>query len=219
MEAKDWITLIGVLVGLVWWRVQLIGKRRTELAEEALTAFGLAADALAYVRSPFMYGGEIFDALKEAGVEPPQRAADRSPPGQTYLVTLWRLRQEREQFASLRKTEFLLRYHFGDAAADAVAEVGRVRGEVAAAARVALTVAHQGGEEAEDRGFLRDARLKVMSMGNPDVLGDRIEAARKTLEAELKPHLRADAAMLPLYALPGRIGALGKAMIWGKPGT
>lgn len=219
MEAKDWITLIGVLVGLVWWRVQLIGKRRTELAEEALTAFGLAADALAYVRSPFMSGGEIYDALKAAEIEPPKHPTDKSPPGQTYLVTLWRLRQEREQFVPLRKTELLLRYHFGDPAADAVAEVAKVRGEVSTAARVALTVAHQGGEEAEDQGFLRDARLKVMSMGNPDVLGDRIEAARKTLEAELKPHLRADAALLPLYALPGRVGAWGKAMIWGKPST
>jgi Tfp pilus assembly protein PilX len=37
--------LVTLFLGLVGWRLQLVGKRRTELAEEALLAFADAVDA------------------------------------------------------------------------------------------------------------------------------------------------------------------------------
>ena len=50
--------LVTLFLGLVGWRIQLIGKRRTELAEEALLAFAHAIDALASIRAPMSFEGE-----------------------------------------------------------------------------------------------------------------------------------------------------------------
>ena len=63
-------TFVGLLVtlflGLVGWRIQLIGKRRTEPAEVALLAFAHAVDAVRNIRSIMILSTET-EALCKGG--------------------------------------------------------------------------------------------------------------------------------------------------------
>ncbi|MCA4918936.1 MAG: hypothetical protein ING82_05885 [Roseomonas sp.] len=121
--------LVTLFIGLVGWRIQLIGKRRTELAEEALLVFANAVDAMASIRAPMSFAGEHRALRKELG-EP----EDKELPGETYRIILWRLDKRNERFAELRRLQLLCRYHFGEAAHDAFEKLHQVRHRVWVAA-------------------------------------------------------------------------------------
>jgi hypothetical protein len=44
--------LVAALGALSWWRVQTLGKRKSEVAEEALVLFAGAIDAVRAIRNP-----------------------------------------------------------------------------------------------------------------------------------------------------------------------
>jgi hypothetical protein len=186
--------LVTLFLGLVGWRIQLIGKRRTELAEEALLAFAQAVDAVKAIRSPATWSHEQGAVRKEAGTE-----ADEKLPGEVYRVTLWRIGENREKFAALRKVQLLCRYHFGDEAARPFDELHAQVHHIAFSANMAASTAR---DEPENLVVLRREMKWEAAIwegyGRPDDVADKMDAARRDLEAILTPHLRADAALLPI---------------------
>ncbi len=129
--------LVTVFLGLVGWRLQLIGKRRTELAEEALLAFQQAIDAIAVIRQPGSVTSES-DALRKdldvKGLGP--------VPAEDFEMPLYRMRQQQSKFESLRRLELLCGYHFGAAAIQAFASLNGTLREIIIAARMGRRTAH-----------------------------------------------------------------------------
>ncbi len=192
--------VVTLFLGLAGWRFQLIGKRRTEIAEEALLAFAQALDALKAIRSPATWSHEQEAVRKEAGV-----AADKKLPGEAYRVTLWRIGENREKFSPLRKLQLLCRYHFGDEAARPFNELEAQVHRVALAASMAASTAR---DEPENLAALRrEMKWEAViweGFGRPDSVADKMDAAQRDLEAILTPHLRADAALIPIALWPRR---------------
>jgi hypothetical protein len=188
--------LVTLFIGLIGWRIQLIGKRRTELAEEALLVFAKAVDAMASIRVPMSLAGERHALRKELG-----KPEDKKLPGEAYRITLWRLDKWNDRFAELRRVQLLCRYHFGEAAHDAFEQLHNARHRVAVAA-------HMGADcdalpaQPETITLLREWQATIWAgVVQPDAIADAVSAAQRDLEAILKPHLRADAALLPIAAL------------------
>jgi len=191
------IALVSVILGLVLWRIQLIAKRRFEVAEEALIAFNAAKDALAYVRNPGGHTGEG-KTRKSSQHEEPEIAQLRD----TYFVPIERLNTVAEKFSSLRKTQLLCKYHFGDEACNAFDALFRARSDVLLAAQFLAEDAEdalrgrEGGEkEANERkSWMRDV---YSSGGDKDRIGKELEAAQTNLENICTPYLRYRAVFWP----------------------
>ncbi len=197
-----WLTALlsfaGVLstlfLGLIGWRIQLIGKRRTEIAEEALLAFAHAVDAVTAIRSLATWSHEQEAVRKKAGM-----SADERMRGEVYLVTLWRIGEHREKFAALRKLQLLCRYHFGEDASRPFDDLHGQVHRVALAANMAASTARDDPKNLVS--LCREMKWEAAiweGYGRPDDLAEKVDAAKRDLEAILKPHLRADAAFLPI---------------------
>ncbi|MCA3283406.1 MAG: hypothetical protein ING16_11085 [Roseomonas sp.] len=187
--------LVTLFIGLAGWRIQLIGKRRTELAEEALLVFDNAANAMAWIRAPMSFAGERRALRKELG-EP----EDKELPGETYRIILWRLDKRNERFAELRRLQLLCKYHFGEAAHDAFEKLYHARTQVSQAAYMGATTSGDESSPTPENMQLRQKWHGVI-WGGPehfDLIADAVSAAQRDLEAILTPHLRADAALLPI---------------------
>lgn len=204
-----WLTALlsfaGVLstlfLGLIGWRIQLIGKRRTEIAEEALLAFAHAVDAVKMIRSPAGFSSEGEAVRSELG-----KPKDAELPGESFHVTLWRMRQSREKFEGLRRLHLLTKYHFGDEADAAFTALNDALNKISIAARMGITTARRGDPTYRDQAAADAAIGRVErwenaiweGAGETDEIAEMIEGARRRLEAVLVPHLRADAALLPV---------------------
>lgn len=186
--------LVALFVGLIGWRVQLIGKRRTELAEEALLAFAHAVDALRAIRSPISWPGEAVALRKELGRDP-----DKQGPGEHYAITLRRLRLNQDQFAAMRRPHLLCRYHFEEAAGKAFDDILAAVREVAAAADTGFNTPPRDNDTEDMRQKHKQWRATISAgRTRPDTIADKVDAAQRALESVLTPHLRADAALLPV---------------------
>ena len=94
----SFITIVfAFLLGLLAWRLQLIGKRQTEIAEETLLAFNLAIDSIASLRSPIAWSNEQEAVRKNAGF-----SVDQQMGGESFRITLLRFEKQKEKFDSLR---------------------------------------------------------------------------------------------------------------------
>jgi hypothetical protein len=70
--SKDILTSVAAIVavlGLQAWKKQLKGRVEYELARRVLRAAFNVRDAIRLVRNPFQTGGEIDNAVKEAGID------------------------------------------------------------------------------------------------------------------------------------------------------
>lgn len=189
------LALLTWVFGMWAWRYQLRAKRRTELAEEALLAFAHAVDALSSIRAPMSFAGEHMALRKELG-EP----EDKKLPGEDYRIILWRLDKRNDRFAELRRVQLLCRYHFGEDAHEAFEQLHCARHRVWVAAHMGATTRGDDWQPSPENVKLRQQWQAAIWAGaaHPDPIADDVSAAQSSLEAILTPHLRADAALLPV---------------------
>jgi hypothetical protein len=157
--------------------------------------FANAVDAMASIRAPMSFAGEGLALRKEL-----DKPEDKELPGESYRIILWRLEKRNERFAELRRLQLLCRYHFGEAAHDAFEKLHGARHRVWVAAYMGATM---GGDESSPTP--ENMRLRQKWQGEiwagaaePDPIAEAVSAAQRDLEAILTPHLRADAALLPI---------------------
>lgn len=204
--------LITLFLGLVGWRIQLIGKRRTELAEEALLAFAQAVDALANVRAPMRWSNELEALRKEKGHDPETRM-----PGEEGQVVFRRFREVQDRFSALRRLHLLCHYHFGDAAGRAFDDFRKAVHEVSVAAHMLATTKADELASPADRAMWRKWEHTIWAGAtDPDPIEEKVQAAQRDLETLLTPHLRADAALLPI-AVGWRRGKARAAALIRRP--
>jgi hypothetical protein len=63
------------IYGIGSWRREYVGKKRAELAEEALCHFYEARDAIQHIRNPFSRGGEGSTRKADENETPEQKEA------------------------------------------------------------------------------------------------------------------------------------------------
>ena len=73
---------VAIISGVGAWKREFVGKRKIELAEEALSKFFAVKDAVAFVRSPFRYA----DEGKSRKHEPSESNADSELLDRGYVI-------------------------------------------------------------------------------------------------------------------------------------
>ena len=101
-------TCISIILGVHAWRREYIGKRKIELAEDALTHFYQARDAVRRIRSPFGYSGEG-KSRKSSEYERPE---EKETLDRAYVV-FERFEKERELFTGLEVMRYRFMARFG----------------------------------------------------------------------------------------------------------
>ena len=111
----DYIQAVSVAVAAgftVWgvnsWRRETIGKRKTEVSEQAIVAASRVQSALGYVRSPLGHSGEGKTRQRESE-EDEKYAEDRDQ----AFVPIERLNKFKDDFSQLGSARILCGAYFG----------------------------------------------------------------------------------------------------------
>jgi hypothetical protein len=184
------LTLLLFIAGVIVWRLQLVAKRRFEVAEQIMVAFFKAEAALAQIRNPFISSGEqhrieIPDGLSEAD-------ANRRRIAGAYFE---RSKEAESAFVELKAAQILASVHIPEAKPHLqvpFAERGRVWGAV----QILYVFPEQSfdslpTEEFEKRMSQREvyfSRLHGMGDAKDDVTANLANAG-KQLEAICRPYL------------------------------
>ena len=191
---SPFLTVGLAIFGLYVWRLQLIAKRRFEVAEECLVASYRALNAISSVRSPFGFSGEGKTRERRPEETPEeQQRLDRA------YVPIERLERYTDQFASLEKAHVLAEVFLSNDAANAVRELLVARNRIAIAAGQMMPHREDGDRSAEARKRYRRAEAIVWEGIGPndaedpvdrDVLSEDLKKAKLAIEAGCKAWLR-----------------------------
>ena len=199
----DWgltVTVALALLGVAFWRLQIIGQRRFAVAEECIVSFMLAKYALDYARNGASFEGEGATRTRDADESPDeQRTLD------SYYTPVERLRGADQRFVDLEKPALLARHHLGDAAFEAFETLRRARHRVFVSAGTLIRLHRQyarHGLATEDTQKLMRRCEDVIWNGQiaDDPLTKEVEAATATLRAICDREAAITAAFWPFRA-------------------
>jgi hypothetical protein len=183
------VTAIFASRGLQAWRAQLVGKRKFEIAEEALLAAYKVRNAMSYIRSPGAFGGEGGTRPRS---EPESEGIARAK--DTYFVPLERMQKTSDDFARLEKMRLLCQVHFGSESAKPFDAILRARHTVAVAARMLINTAGEQGVGGKLREQWQGQIWESYGSGGDsadDAIVKSVIAAVEQIEAMCRPHLKA----------------------------
>ncbi len=161
-------------------------KRRTELAEQALTAFYEARDVFVWVRSVGMFRGEGSSRTPAAGESPTQQERRN-----TYFIPIERLTHQKELFAKLQTLRYAFAAQFDEAATEPFKAILGAHNEIQSAASVLIQIT-QGDDPTGS--FERSAPPLLDTLGwgrakRPDDIDRKIEKAVDDIEKLCRPVL------------------------------
>jgi hypothetical protein len=175
--------IVGVVIGargLTRWREELIGKRKAELAEQALIAFYEARDVFMWVRSRGIFGGEGGSRAPEDGESKTQQEKRN-----TYFIPIERLTREKELFARIQSLRYAFAAHFGEATSESFKAIWDVHNDIGSSASVLIHITHDDNDHV---GAFQDsaaALLKTIGWGTadrPDDIDRKIDKAIQGIE-------------------------------------
>jgi len=139
---------IGVLIAAIWglstWKREIIGRRRINLAEEALTAFYNAKDKIEYARNGASFGTEGEFPTDETDENIKRHAFAMNTPAK-------RLIDESEFFSDFRSMKFKVKAHFGQEADQIFNDVLKARVSVITASQAVARAAINRYEDRENQ--------------------------------------------------------------------
>ena len=133
-SARDLSLLVAACVAaysIDAWRREHVGRRRIDLAEEALALFYEARDAISHIRSPWAFGHEKLEL--ERG---PSESDDQFKARENASVVFYRDEQHRELFSRLRALRYRFIAQFGEEEAEPFDAIWESRNKVLSAARL-----------------------------------------------------------------------------------
>lgn len=184
--------IIGVLIaksGLSKWRTEAIGKRKAELAEQALTLFYEIADVFIWARSPGSFKGD-----GETRTLLPHETTEQRDARNTYFIPLERLTRETELFSRLQSLRYTFLAYFGEEAIGPFKEVRELHTSIASSAAMLITMIDEDGLTASYAGQDSGADLRTALWGDgirPDQFDQSMKRAIEQIEGICKPVLEA----------------------------
>ncbi|MBS3652093.1 hypothetical protein KEU06_26175 [Pseudaminobacter sp. 19-2017] len=194
--SPDWISALGNLMtglaaivagwagvrGLNAWRTEMVGRRKTELAEEVLAGFYRARDILAWARFPASH--EADDGEDD---RPGAGAEDEELERSEIFTPVDRLTKESQVFSELRASRYRFMAYFGEEAAQPFEEIQAIHSEVIDSAHNLIRTYGQeptGPEEARRNQW--EATIG-WGEGDGDTLRKRLDLAVKAIEQTCRP--------------------------------
>ncbi|MEY4704121.1 MAG: hypothetical protein RL042_317 [Nitrospirota bacterium] len=124
------IASIVAIYGITAWRVEFVGKRRIELAEEVLALFYQAQDIINSIRSSFGYEGE--GRTRKPG--PNESPKDKDALNQAYVL-IERYNRHTELFSRLHALRYRFMAQFGPDASAPFDDLNRIINELLLSAK------------------------------------------------------------------------------------
>lgn len=182
--------IYGVVIakaGLAKWHDETIGKRKAELAEQALVAVYEARDVFVLVRSRGIFGGEG-DSRAPIDGESKTQQEKRN----TYFIPIERLTRHKEVFARLQTLRYTFAAQFGEAARQPFDVLWSVHSTISSAASVLIQKTLD--DDDNDRAFRQDMDALLNKIGwgtgtRPDDMDHKIEKAVQDIEKVCRPVL------------------------------
>jgi hypothetical protein len=170
-----WAALRGVNA----WRIEALGRRKAELAEEALAQFYRARDALIWARLPAEGAGTDVSAHEGAQAAARDATAMAAP--------IERLNQASQIFSELQASRYRFMAYFGEDAARPFDDLRKLHNEVVEAS--ARLIRAQGMPVSEGDAADQDVWRKTIGWGahGQDQLADRLERAVRAIERICRP--------------------------------
>jgi hypothetical protein len=182
------IVTVGLAIfGVFVWRLQLVAKRRFELAEAGLSATIAVIMALDAVRDPLRFGSE-----GEGRTPDPNEGADDKRRLDNLYVSLARMGHFKEEFTSLEKQAMILEAHFGREVTRHMWDILRVRNKIRAAVMTLRDLRPDFLEGENLRVYRMLHRVLAGNSENPandDEVSFEIRASKEKLFAALRPYL------------------------------
>jgi hypothetical protein len=185
--AQALFVLFGVIIaglGLSTWRHELIGRRKIEVAEEALGAFLKVWNAIDAARSPHGHAGE--------GASRPGR--DKEPDGpardqkDVFYVPIERLQRHKETFKELEMITPKAIIYFGDGVLGPIKEINDVLINLDRSATNLLeTFDNRSNNLNRDR---EKWRRTIIHTGKGDEISAQLAKALSRMEEILRPYVQ-----------------------------
>jgi hypothetical protein len=129
------VTVVAVIItacvairGINAWRREFRGKRQIELAEDALTLFYQAKDAIAAIRNPFGFAGEGSTRERREN-----ETADQTRAWDMAYVATERYKRREAVFSGLQSLRYRFMAQIGKKEADPFEEIRHVLNEISVA--------------------------------------------------------------------------------------
>ena len=169
-----WAALRGVNA----WRVEAVGRRKAELAEEVLAQFYRARDALIWARLPAEGAGTQVSA---------HGSAESAAQGAAMAAPIERLNQASQVFSELQASRYRFMAYFGEDATRPFDELRKVHNEVLEAA--ARLVRAHGKTGSQSDAADQDAWRSAIGWGphEEDQLAERLDRAVSAIERICRP--------------------------------
>lgn len=178
-------TTVAVL-GIRSWRRELLGKRRSEIAEQAIVAASSVRDAFAYVRSPFGFSNEGRTRNRED-----DRNTDLSETLDQDFVPIERMNKFLDEFSQLKSAKLLCQAHFGEEAAEPFDELFTIRSEIIGAARFRMMISGSNRQYNERTNELYIQKENIIwDQQEEDEINPRIEKAVSNIEKYYREFLK-----------------------------
>ena len=170
--------------GLTTWRREMVGRRRSELAEQTLAMFYEARDLLAYARFPVSTGGEGETRPRELH-ESQGEARYRD----ALFVPVERLNKQTEFWGHFDASRYRFRSVFGDDAAQSFEIVRAARNRVMAAATMLARLHEFSDQQREGLADQRERLERQIGWGatEDDELGRQVDEAVTAMEDVCRP--------------------------------
>jgi hypothetical protein len=184
------ITVSLAIFAVHVWRVQLVTKRRFEVAEEALSTSQEVVYALSGIRSVGGWSNE--GQTRKRGENETKEESERLDHA---FVPFERISHFSELFAKMMKSVVLVEIHFGSTMANHMRILLDARGEIIMAARGMERMSRKDWPTDKDESRM-NKYMAVLYEGygdaienEKDVLSEKIKAAFAAIEAECRKHL------------------------------
>ena len=177
--------VLAARAGLNTWRIETIGKRRAELAEDILAGFYQAQDIIDHARSPMGYATEGLTRQRADGeTENESRILD------SYFRTTERLTRDSEFWGQLHSKRYRFLALFGREHNETYNGIFRIKNEIIMAVRMLITMHRE--RRAPNVTALQPTWEMTIGWGLPeeDTLKRRIDALIEAMEAICRPAIQ-----------------------------
>ena len=168
--------------GLNAWRTEMVGRRKTELAEEVLAGFYRVRDILTWARFPA--SDDYHDGEDDhPGGGPVDEELERGE----IFTPVDRLTKESQVFSELQASRYRFMAYFGEEAARPFEEIRAIHSEVIDSAHNLIrTYGQEQRGSAEARRNQWEAAIG-WGEGDGDILRRRLDLAVKAIEQTCRP--------------------------------
>lgn len=120
------VALLTIIIGFRAWKRQFVGSRRITLLEDVLTGFYQARDAIAEIRSPFVFEGEGSTVKPQITSQ-----CNVSNDNQAYYVFIERFSRHHHLFTQLQVQKYRFMATFGAEKAEPFEKLNKLLNDLA----------------------------------------------------------------------------------------